>query len=221
MNLVDYGRILWRRGWIIVLLALIAAGSAYVLSQQQTPIYRSTQLVLIQPSRNDLGLTEATTRLLNSYAVYLKSELIAAQVIDILQLDMTPGELNSKVTIAPDPLRFTIQIDVDLPNGDLANDVARTWGEMLVQYRNEQNQTVRREDRIDALLPDLARYELLQPRPTINAIAGAVLGVLLGGIIIFVLEYLESSVVRRRDDLERDLTVLAAIPEGSGKHGAA
>jgi capsular polysaccharide biosynthesis protein len=129
--------------------------------------------------------------------------------------------LNSKVTIAPDPLRFTIQIDVDLPNGDLANDVARTWGEMLVQYRNEQNQTVRREDRIDALLPDLARYELLQPRPTINAIAGAVLGVLLGGIIIFVLEYLESSVVRRRDDLERDLTVLAAIPEGSGKHGAA
>lgn len=219
MNLVDYGRILWRRGWMMVLLALIAAGSAYVLSFQQTPVYRSTQKVLIQPSRNDLGLTEATTRLLNSYVVYLDSELIAARVIDALRLDMTPGQLKSNVTIAPDPLRFTIQIDVDLPDGDLANDVARTWGEMLVQYRNEQNQTVRREDRIDALLPDVARYELLRPRPIINALAGAILGVLLGGIIIFVLEYLESSVVRRRDDIERDIPVLAAIPEGSAKHG--
>jgi capsular polysaccharide biosynthesis protein len=216
MNLIDYGRILWRRGWIILLLALIAAGSAYFLSTQMTPIYRSIQKVLIQPSRNDLGLTEATTRLLNSYQVYLDSEVIAARVIDTLQLDMTPSDLKSNVTIAPDVLRFTIQIDVDLPDGDLANDVARTWGEMLVQYRNEQNQTVRREDRIDALLPDFARYSLLQPRPAINALAGAVLGVLLGGIIVFVLEYLESSIVRRRDDIERslDIPVLAAIPEG-------
>jgi hypothetical protein len=38
------------------------------------------------------------------------------------------------------------------------------------------------------------------------------------------LEYLESSVVRRRDDIERalDIAVLAAIPatEGSTRHGA-
>ena len=202
----------------MLLLALIAAGSAYFLSQRQTPIYRSTQKVLIQPSRNDLGLTEATTRLLNSYQVYLDSEIIAAQVIDRLQLDMTPDQLKSKVTIAPDALRFTIQIDVDLPDGEMANDVARTWGEMLVLYRNEQNQLVRREDRIDAILPDTARYSLLQPRPTINEIAGAVLGVLIGSIIVFVMEYLESSVVRRREDVERslDLPVLAAVPDMEG-----
>ncbi len=218
MSLVDYGRILWRRGWIMLLLALIAAGSAYILSKQQTPIYRSTQKVLIQPSRNDLGLTEATTRLLNSYQVYLDSEIIAQRVIDTLRLDMTPRQLRGSVTIAPDVLRFTIQIDVDLPDGDLANDVARTWGEMLVQYRNEQNQTVRREDRIDALLPDNARYDLLRPRPTVNAAAGAILGLALGAIILFVMEYLESSIVRRREDIERsvDIPVLAAIPDMEG-----
>jgi len=216
MNLVDYGRILWRRGWIILLLALIAAGSAYFLSTQMTPVYRSSVKVLIVPARFDLSLTESSRGLLNNLKEYLDSTLIAQRVIENLQLDMTPEQLKSDVTIAADQLSLTIQIDVDLPDGNLANDVAREWANQLVIYRNERNQESRREDRIDAQLQDNPTFSLLQPRPTINALAGAVLGVLLGGIIVFVLEYLESSIVRRRDDIERslDIPVLAAIPEG-------
>jgi capsular polysaccharide biosynthesis protein len=215
MNLIDYGRILARRGWIMLLVAIIAAGSAYYLSTRMQTIYRSTQKVLMQPSRADLGLTEASKTLLGNHVAYLDSEFIAQQVIDNLRLDMTPGFLKSKVTIAPDPLSLSIQIDVDLPDGDLANDVAREWGNMLIQYRVEENQIARREDQIKARLQDVARYDLLQPRPTINAAAGAVLGLLLGGIIVFVLEYLESSIVRNREDIERslDLPVLATIPD--------
>jgi capsular polysaccharide biosynthesis protein len=67
-------------------------------------------------------------------------------------------------------------------------------------------------------LQDVARYTLLRPRPLINAAAGAILGLLLGGIIVFVLEYLESSIVRSREDVERslDIPVLAAIPHMEG-----
>lgn len=214
MNLLEYGRILWRRGWIMVLLAVIAAASAYFLSSQQTPIYRSTQLVLIQPSRNDLGLTEATTRLMESYVVYLNSSDRAQEVINTLNLDMLARDLQGKATIAANRNNLTVQIDIDLPDGELANDVARTWGNLLVQYRTAENQTVRQEDRIDALLPDGARYRLLQPNILINTLAGAIIGFLLGGIVVFVLEYLESSVVRRREDIERqlELPVLATIP---------
>ena len=202
----------------MILLAVIAAVSAYFLSQQQTPIYRSTQRVLIQPTRADLSLTESSKSLLGNHVAYLDSEFRAQEVIDNLQLDMTPGELLSNVTIGSDPLNLTIQIDVDLPNGDLANDVAREWGNLLIQYRNEKNQSARREDHITAQLQDVARYTLLRPRPAINAIAGAILGLLLGGVIVFLLEYLDSSVVRTRDDLERsaDIAVLAAIPGTEG-----
>lgn len=215
MNLLDYVRILVRRGWILVLLAAIAGGSAYVLAAQQPPVYRSTQRVLLQPARADLGLTEASKTLLGSHRLYLDSELIAQEVINNLQLDMTAGELKSNVTIVPDQNSLSIQIDVDLPDGDLANDVAREWGNMLIRYRNEENQKARREDRIDASLQDTARYGLLSPRPLINAAAGVILGLVLGGVIIFVLEYLESSVVRNQDDIERslDLPVLAVLPE--------
>jgi capsular polysaccharide biosynthesis protein len=215
MSLIDYGRVLLRRGWIVLLLAALAAVSAYVLSTQMQPVYRSTQRVLMQPARADLGLTEASKTLLGNHVAYLDSEFVAQQVIDNLSLDMQAGALKSAVTIVPDPNSLSIQIDVDLPDGNLANDVAREWGNLLIQYRNEQNQKARREDRIDASLQDVARYSLLSPRITINAVAGALLGVLLGAVIVFVLEYLESSVVRSRDDVERglDLPVLAVLPD--------
>lgn len=215
MSLIDYGRVLLHRGWIVLLLAALAAISAYVLSTRMQPVYRSTQRVLMQPARADLGLTEASKTLLGNHVAYLDSEFVAQKVIDNLSLDMQASELKSAVTIVPDPNSLSIQIDVDLPDGNLANDVAREWGNLLIQYRNEENQKARREDRIDARLQDVARYSLLRPRALINAAAGALLGVLLGGIIIFVLEYLESSVVRSRDDVERglDLPVLAALPD--------
>lgn len=214
MNLIDYGRIVWRRGWIILLLAVVTAGSAYFLASQQTPVYRSIQKVLIVPSRSDLSLTESSRQLLNSLRDYLDSSLRAANVIEALQLDMTPRQLQDVVDITAEQLSVAIQIAVDLPDGELANRVAKAWGEELVRYRDTENQKLRREDQIFALLQDEPRYGLESPRPLINAAAGAILGLLLGSIIVFVLEYLESSVVRRREDLERtlDLPVLAALP---------
>ncbi len=218
MNLLEYVNILLRRGWILLLLALVAAGSARWLGTRQTPVYRATQRVLMQPTRADFGLTEASKTLLGNHVAYLDSEFRAREVIDNLRLDMTARQLTSVVTIAADPLSLTIQIDVDLANGDLANDVAREWGNLLIQYRNKENQIARREDHINARLQDNARYELLRPRPTLNAAAGAILGLILGGVLVLVLEYLESSIVRNSEDMERatGISVLANIPQAEG-----
>ncbi|MBC8100939.1 MAG: hypothetical protein H7Y11_15975 [Armatimonadetes bacterium] len=207
MNLLDILRILARRGWIIVLLALFAAGSAYLLTREQTPVYRSTQLVLIQPSRADLGLSVAIVNLLNSYALYLNSSLRAQEIIDQLQLDTTAGELQSRVAVKADTLQLSIQIDVEDSSEAQANRIATGYGLLLKAYRDNINQTQRREDRIDAVIQDIAKASLARPRLTINAAAGGVLGLLVGGVIVFILELIESSVVRRREDLERALNL--------------
>ena len=215
MNLTEYGRILWRRGWIIVLCAGLAGAAAFILSRQQTPTYRASQVLLIQPSRNDLGLTEATTRLMNSYQVYLSSTIIAQRVIDNLQLDRLPGDLLSDVTIQSDRNNLTVQIDVDGQDCGTASRVASEWGNQLVIYRNQENQTVRQEDRIDAIPADAPKCPTsVTPNVAINTIAGVLLGAAAGMVIVFILEYLESSMIRRRDDVERglELPVLASIP---------
>lgn len=214
MNLTYYVRILIRRGWIIALAAVITAGAAFGLSKLQTPTYRATQYVLLQPARNDYGLTETLRYLLRSYVVFLNTDEQAANAIERLQLDMTPGEVRGHTIISSDPTQLTVQIDVTMEDGPTAARIATELGRLLVEERTEDNRDLQREDRIEARLIDTATYGQYTPRTMINTIAGAVLGLLVGGAVVFVLEYLESNIVRRREDVERflDLPVLAAIP---------
>jgi capsular polysaccharide biosynthesis protein len=221
MNLIDYGRLILRRGWLMLLLAIITAAAAFLFSQLITPVYRASQVVLIVPSRSDFGLTQAAVQLLNNRVAYLQSDTVAAAIIDELQLDMPPGFLRSRTTIAPNRDNLTIQIDVDLeaPDGEsaarLIAPIAAAWGQQLIRYQNELNQQARQEDRIRAQVQDAPQMSLQRPNRTINTAIGAVGGFFLGAIIVFVLEYLESSIVRRREDLERlgGLRVLASVPE--------
>jgi capsular polysaccharide biosynthesis protein len=214
MNLTYYVRIVIRRGWIMLLAMIITAGAAYGFSKAQTPVYRASQRVLFQPARNDFGLTETLRTVLRSYVVYLNTDTQAAAAIDRLNLDMQPGELLSHTTINSDPTQLIVQIDVDMEDGKMAADIAHEMGLLLFEYKTQQNSGLRREDRIDPVMIDRAGWSLHSPNTRINTLAGAVLGLMLGGVIVFALEYLESNIVRSKDDVERflDLPVLAAIP---------
>lgn len=214
MPLGEYFRILRRRGWIIVLLAILTAASALVFSTVQNPVYRATVNVLVQPARTDFGLAQSAKLLLDSYVAFLDTDNSAAAIIQDLQLDMLPETLRADVSIAAEAQRFLITIAVDNENGDAANDIARKWAELLVQWRNDENQKQRREDRVTALLLDAPRYVLDHPRRGLNTAAGAVLGILLGGVLIFFLEYWDAGILRTRADVERqlNLAVLGAIP---------
>lgn len=214
MNLTYYLQVLVRRGWIVLLAMLVTAAAAFGFSRLQTPTYRATQIVLFQPARSDFGLTETLRTLLASNVVWLNSDERAQAVIDRLRLDMLPGELRSHATFNSDPTRLTVQIDVTMEDGPLAAQVATEYGTLLEEYRTAENRDAQREDRIDAMKIDTASYRQHSPRTQINTLAGAALGLLLGGAVVFVLEYMDSNIVRRREDVERflELPVLAAVP---------
>jgi capsular polysaccharide biosynthesis protein len=216
MSLIEYVRLLYRRGWIILLTALLTAASALVFSYLQAPVYKSTVSVLVQPVRPDLGLTTSAKTLLRSYVTWINTRTNAQKVIDTLQLDRTSESLLGDVTISSDDSRFVVQIDVKNASGDLANDVAQKWADLFVQWRNDQNAIARREDQVTAAVLDPPRYDLYSPKKTINTLAGGILGLLLGGVIVFGLEYFESGVLRAPQDVERalGLSVLGAIPAG-------
>lgn len=214
MPITEYFRILVRRGWILLLMAVLTATAAFVFSKLQTPVYQSTIYLLVQPARTDFGLTQSAKILLRSYVAWMDTDNRAREVIEAKQLDMEPGTLRNNVTIVSDDSRFVIQIDVKNENGDLANDIAKKWAELFVQWRNDENQKQRKEDRVDAVILDEPSYTLDRPKAEINTVAGGVLGLLLGSVIIFVLEYLDSAVIRAAADIERqfNLPVLGAIP---------
>jgi capsular polysaccharide biosynthesis protein len=218
MALTEYLRILRRWGWILLVMALLTAAAAYVFSKVQTPIYRSSVFISVQPSRPDLGLTESSKTLLRSYVSVINTETFARKVIDVLDLDRLPQSLLGDTTIASDESRFVIQIDVKHTNGDVANDIARTWAMEFVAWRDAQNAQARREDKVEAVILDDPRYSLYRPNTRVNALAGAVLGLLLGGLVIFAVETIESGILRSAGDVERGLglPVLGSLPPLEG-----
>ena len=214
MRIQDYIRVLRRRGWIIVFAIIITCVSAFVFSKLQVPIYRSSINVSIQLARPDFGLTQTTKQLLRSYANVLWSEKRADMVIQTLGLYMQPADLKGDVKIVADDALLVIKIDVDNPDGDLANDIANTWAQLLVQWRDEQNARQDKEDRVFAEVIDPATYRLLRPKLSINLVAGAFLGLVLGTLIVFILEWLEAGVIHDPKTVESEtgLTVIGVIP---------
>jgi capsular polysaccharide biosynthesis protein len=214
MSLSEYARILRRWGWVLLLAALVTAGSAYVFSKLQDPIYRASVVISMTPSRPDLSTTQTSRTLLRNYVVRIDSDEFAQDVINLLQLDRQAPDLNSDVTVASDDSRFTIQIDVEDSDPDVAYDIAFAWSELVKSWRDAENANLRNEDKVNAAVVDSPKVSLFRPNTRINVLAGAILGLLLGGLIVFAIEYVESGVIRSPEDVERSLSlsVLGAIP---------
>ena len=178
-------------------------------------MYESSLRLLVRPSRTDFGQSKRPKILLDTYVAWLNSRYRAQDVIDILQLDMEAGELLGDVKVASENISFVVQLAVENSDPDLANDIARTWGNLLMQWQTQENDKNRKEDRITIEFiddPQIAGVD--RPKWKINTAAGAVFGALLGVIVIFVLEWIESGVVRRSEDVERflDIPVIGSIP---------
>lgn len=215
MSLLEYARIGIQRGWIIVLCALMAAGAMVVYSARQTPIYRATQVVLIQPARADLGISQANRNLLNSYVVYLNSSFVAQEIADELGLGVSGAELRGRAEIGAIPDRLTIEIEVNDTDGDRANLVAFTWGQKLVQYRQAINADLPADDHINVIVQDFPTYRLYRPRTLVNVSLGSITGGLVGFALVFALEFRRNRRVHTADDLilsGDDAPLIVSIP---------
>lgn len=215
MELSQYLRILRKRWWIILVAVLTTAASAMAFSRLQTPVYQSTAEVVIQPARPDFGLTQSAKTLLRSYMTVADSNKWAREVLNRERLDMEPEELRANARFAAEDDRMIIRIEIEDTDGEVANRIAKTWATLLVEWRDQENQKQRKEDRVFAELRDEPMYsQTWPPRLPIMGIAGAILGLIIAFVIVFFLEWAESGIIRTPEDLEQwlGLTVLGTVP---------
>lgn len=228
MELRRYISLLLKRGWIILLVAVIAVVSAYGFSKMQTPIYRASIQISINPARPDWGLAQTAKTMLRNYTVNMTTHTWAQRVIDQLKLDVPTGYLLDLTRTSSDESNLTVQIDVNHQDPKVAQDIAWTWATHFVEWRTAENLDLQKEDRVGAAILDTPTVSLYQPKTKINVIAAGVIGLLLGGLIVFFLEWIESDIIRGAQDIDKyvGITVLGTIPpfgkeEGrSGKGGS-
>src|SRR3954468_23541062 len=112
------------------------------------------------------------------------------------------------VQVEPDSSTFMINIQVTDRDGEVAKQIALAWADQFVEERTQYYAQQDKSNRIEVKLRSRdINYEQIQPKPKINAIAGGVLGLLLGIALVLLLTWLEADLLRTAAATERALNL--------------
>jgi len=213
MPLADYFAVLKRRGWIVVVVALVAVASAYGFARLQTPLYRSSVRLEVS-GRFDYGVQLAVEKQLSPLAQRLMTSEVATEVDRRLKLDLGPDALLAKVKAAPISENVQIQVDADDTDPQRAQAIVGEFARVFEEQHaaQEQGKSVSERTTVTTLDRPTAAV-LIWPQTRTLLLAAAILGLLAGIILAFGLEYLDDT-VKNPDEIERrfGLPILGVVP---------
>lgn len=216
--------VLLRKWWLIALCGIIAAAAFLAATKLFiTPTYQSVTkiFVLSQQDGNLLTSTDIqlSSYLTKDYAELIKSRTVAQEVINRLDLSMSPEGLMSQVSVQTKSDTRIVTIVVKNENPELAQKLANVIREVSAK----QIVDVMGVEAVNMV--DEANLPLSPSGPNTrkNMLMGCAWGCLLA-IAFILLRYLLDDTIKSEDDVERylNLNVLAAIPtieQPTGKKG--
>ena len=218
MELREYWNIALKRGWIILLVAIVAAVAALGVSLVISETYKATIQLSVNPARADWGLSQATKDLLRNYVLNIKSHSMTQKAIDRAQLDVSTYDFLANLDVSDDSANLSITIQAESHDPEEARLMAQTLADVFVEERTQWNSEQDKRDRIYVeKVDDIRDVPLSSPKIKFNMLAGAVFGAIVGAVIIFFLEWLQSDILRTAVDVEKAMgvAVLGTIPAGS------
>lgn len=215
LRLRDYTGVLRRRLWIVLVLALAAALTAYAFSVRQQPVYQASVSVLVTPSVMDHWTIQAVERMMNAFVDRVNTGDVAQRVVDQQQLDVSPDSVLGEVRMSIDPARYKITVQARSTAADQAVQVANGFAEELAQLaESEQSSGPAGDVFLRARVLDKARNALqIGPRVRFNTAIALVLGTMVGVALALAIEFLDAR-VRLREEAEQisGAPLLACIP---------
>ena len=214
LQIREYWAVVAKRWWILLLMVAITSTVAYGYSKSQRPIFRSSVSLLVEPARYDYGLTLVVQQILRQYSRMMQTTELAKLIDQQLHLDLTPDQLRAQLKISAVVEDSVLQIDVENPDPGLAQRIAGALATSFVDERSQAMSTRNPSDRIDvSMLDEPSPAVLSRPRTSTNVVAGAFLGLLLGLVIAFFLEFLDDT-IKTSDDVDKFVAspVIGTIP---------
>lgn len=222
ISLQDLFKTLKKRITLIILLTIIAVTVSGLISfLLLTPIYQSSTQILVNQEKADVTAfnsqdIQTNLQLINTYNVIIKSPAILSKVIEQLDLNTTPTALNSQITVNNEQDSQVVSISVQDPNPGVAVDIANTTANVF------QTEIVKlmKVDNVSILTPAILAENPapVKPDPILNMAIAAVIGLMLGVGVAFLLEYLDTTVKNEQDVEELlNLPILGLISPISDK----
>ena len=216
IDLREYFAIIKKRFWIIGLISVIAMVISGVISFfVLSPVYEAKSTLIVNTEKNEdtQMITgdqfNVTQKLAVTYGEIIKSRTVLEDVIKNLKLDYEYENLTDNVTVSPVKDTQIISISVQDTNPKKARDIAN---EIPKVFEKEVKRITKANDIqvIDkAILPE----NPIKPNKIMNVAIAAVLGMMIGLFVVFLIEYLDNK-IKTAQDIEKHLglSVIGVIP---------
>lgn len=205
---------LWRRLWVLVLIAALFVGIAVGWSLLQVPIYEASAKVLVGQG-GSLAENPAYAQNLQevtlTVAEAIDSRPVAEEVVERIETEMSPEQLLAGLSVEPLPQTQFVTVSFSHPDPEVAREVVIAVGEVFSEQLTDTT-----DGNITAQLWERAQTPTtaVSPRPEYNGFMALVLGAFVGLAVVLLLEYLDDS-WRSSEDAERISGVpnLAIVPK--------
>ncbi|MDP4551654.1 Wzz/FepE/Etk N-terminal domain-containing protein [Alkalihalobacillus macyae] len=216
ISLKEIFEVLKKRLALILLITLLATATSGVVSYFfLTPIYETSTQILVnknKSSENSIDQNQINTdvALINTYSVLIKSPLILDEVKKELDLNLSTGAINNKISVSNAQNSQVVLISVKDPDPQLAVDIANTTTSVF----EKQVKILYNTDNVRIL--SKAGFEgtpaPVNPNPVLNMAIALVVGLMVGVGLAFLLEYLDNT-IKNEEDIEKvlGLPVLGTI----------
>lgn len=219
-------RVVWgilRKNLVLIIIITVIFGigaylySAFFIEKQ----YSASAMLIVNNKANDKTTVNATEinaaqDLAEVYSIIIKSDTVLTKVIDQLQLNMTYEQLNSKISVSSVNSTQVIKITMTHPNADFAQKVVAKLIEVAPPILADKVEAGSVKVISASTISNSGKP--VSPNLRRNALIGALAGMVLVLLIIFLKEMLNNT-FKTEDDILNTLNVplIGIIPEVDGK----
>ena len=219
IDLKELFGVLWRKAWLIILVAILFAGAAFAGTKVLiTPMYTSTtRLYVLTKSTNVTSLADIqmSSQLTADYQLLSKSKSVVEEVVENLGLEYTYKEMLDMMTITNPSDTHVLEIEITEADPTEAMNIANEMADVVAEYVAN----VMAADKPTIIDRAVEAEGPSSPSVMKNTAIGGMLGLLLVAGILVVLYILNDTIVDE-DDVMKYLhkDVLAVLPkEGKSK----
>lgn len=137
ISLKELFQTLKKRFSLIIAITIVAVMISGIVSYfVLTPIYQSSTQILVNQAKDEQGVytageVQTNLQLINTYNVIIKSAAILELVKKELNLDITTGALNEKITVQSEQNSQVVTISVQDEDPQMAADIANKTAEVF------------------------------------------------------------------------------------------
>lgn len=213
-------RILSFRWWIILLFLVVSVGvTGFITFELLDPVYvAETSLFVGKEDDNiaslDLSQLNLNKSLVTDYRQIILSRLVSREVIQEIGLDMPIDKFQQKVNVTPMQDSRLFKISFESTDPKLAMDVANALARVIIEKAQDIIE-VKNIKVIDvAEMPEAP----IKPNKVQNLVLAAILGILIGSGVVFLIEYTDYA-VKDSKDIEKylELVTIGEIPMFAGE----